>query len=166
MRKPRSFALATVFAALLWAPSAWSQDIQDLEKTLQRLAKDAIPKTVLVKALVDGGRMGAGSGAIISADGYILTCSHVVEVGKTLEIVLSDGKAYEGLLLGRNKRQDYALVKIDAANLPHFRVGDSDTVKPGDWAVALGHPGGPYPDVQPAFAAGRIVALDKKLPVG
>ena len=60
----------------------------------------------------------------------------------------------------------HALVKVEAQGLPHFTFGDSKAVKKGDWVMALGHPGGPYPDVQPAFAAGRVIDLERKLPVG
>ena len=153
-------------ALLVWAPTVWAQDLGELERNLQAMAKSSIPKTVLIQAVVNGDQSGAGSGAIISSDGYILTCSHVVEISKTLKITTPDGKVFDGTLLGRSKRQDYALVKIDAKGLPAFTMGDSSKVKPGDWVMALGHPGGPYADKQPAFAAGRVLDLDRKLPVG
>ncbi|HBP20858.1 MAG TPA: hypothetical protein DEA08_24100 [Planctomycetes bacterium] len=174
----RPFLIAALLAgALSWAPLAQAQtatpeapanleELQRLERSLRDLAEQAIPKTVLIKAIAGPGRQGAGSGAIISPDGYILTCTHVVEIGKTLEVTTSDGKTYQAKLLGHNKRQDYALIKIEAQGLPVFTMGDSDTVKEGDWVAALGHPGGPYRDVQPAFAAGRVRGLDMKLPVG
>lgn len=165
MSIPRTLAMA--MAGLLFlAPTTRAQDIEALEKKLRSLAEETIPKTVLIKAIVGPGKQGAGSGAIISADGYILTCSHVVEIGKKLEVVTSDGTKYVGKLLGRSVKQDYALVKIEAKNLATFKIGDSSKVKKGDWVVALGHPGGPYKDVQPAFAAGKVRGLDMKLPVG
>src|SRR5205807_1517807 len=119
----------------------------------------------LIRARTPQGQEGAGSGALISADGYILTCSHVAEIGD-LRVTTSDGKVWPAHKLGRNRRQDYALIKIDGQDLPCFEMGDSSTVAPGQWVVALGHPGGPYPDVQPAFAAGKVRGLHRKLPVG
>jgi S1-C subfamily serine protease len=157
---------------LAWAQSQPEQDRQSeqslaqLERSLRGLAEQTIPKTVLIKAIAGPGRVGSGSGAIISPDGYILTCTHVVEIGKTLEVVTSDGKTYQAKLLGHNKRQDYSLIKIEARGLATFEMGDSDAVRKGDWVAALGHPGGPYKDVQPAFAAGRVRGLDMQLPVG
>ncbi len=156
-------------ALLLWAPTtAWSQDLDQLEANLRGLAKNSIPKTVLIKAIVDQDRQGAGSGAIVSEDGYILTCSHVIEIGKRIEVYTADGTKYDAKVVGKNTRQDFALIKVDTGgvSLPTFTIADSDTVKKGDWVVALGHPGGPYKDLKPAFAAGKVRDLERKLPVG
>lgn len=164
---PRNIALALA-GLLLATPTLRAQDhdLEALEKKLKGLAEQSIPKTVLIKAIVGPGREGAGSGALISADGYILTCTHVIEIGNRLEVSTADGKTYVGKVVGKNIRQDYSLIKIEAANLPFFKIGDSSTVKTGQWVAALGHPGGPYADKKPAFAAGKVRALDVKLPVG
>jgi S1-C subfamily serine protease len=165
---PLAATVAVACGLLAWQPLARAQDldVDGLERQLETVANQAIPRTVLVRAYTNDGRMGAGSGAIISPDGFILTCSHVVEIGQRLEVSTPDGKTYPAQCVGRNKRQDFALVKIDATGLQAFELGDSDTVHAGDWVVALGHPGGPYNDLQPAFAAGRVRALHRKLPVG
>jgi S1-C subfamily serine protease len=169
----RSLPLLALPAMLLWQPTiVWAQgqpapvDSARLEQAFRHVAEVAIPRTVLIKAHTADGQMGAGSGAIISHDGYILTCSHVVEIGEHLDVVTADGKTYAGHSIGRNRRQDFALVKIDATDIPCFEMGDSDTVQYGQWVVALGHPGGPYPDVQPAFAAGKVRGLHRKFPIG
>ena len=161
----RTKAALCAASLLLWTPLVQAEDVAQLEQTLQTVAKHAIPRTVLINVAV-GDKQGAGSGAIISEDGYILTCTHVIEIGEHIEVVTSDGVRRQGTVVGRNVRQDYSLVKIDAQGLPFFEMGDSNTVQAGDWVVALGHPGGPYPDVQPAFAAGKVRGLDAKLPVG
>ena len=153
----------SVLLALLCAPLFAQDDVLALEGTLRQVAKQSIPRTVLIKAVVDAERAGTGSGAIISADGYILTATHVVEIGKTIQVVTSDGRFYDAKVVGQNRRQDFALLKIDAQGLDAFPVGDSDTVKAGDWVMALGHPGGPYPDKQPAFTAGVVRALDAQM---
>jgi len=166
----RNSAALVAAGLLTWAPvvalAQGSKDLDQLESRLKGLAEQTVPKTVLIRAIAGPGREGAGSGAIISPDGYILTCTHVVEIGKSWKVTTSDGKVYDAKLLGRSVAQDYALIKIEAKGLSTFTIGDSDTVKAGDWVAALGHPGGPYNDVQPAFAAGRVRALGMKLPVG
>ena len=161
LRRPAGLVAAVLLACA--SGSLAQDDPAQLETTFRQVAKSSIPRTVLVKAIVDEQRMGSGSGAIISADGWILTCSHVVELGKSLEIVTSDGKTYPGKLAGWNKRQDYALVKIDAQGLDAFPLGDSTRLRPGDWVVGLGHPGGPYPDLMPSFAAGQVRGLNAQL---
>jgi S1-C subfamily serine protease len=168
MRRLFAIALALlVGGALAPAARAGDTDVKALEKTFEKIASEATPKTVCVKSYIEktGDKAGYGSGAIISADGYILTCSHVVDIAKRCEVILSSGKIYPAKLLGRNKKQDYALIKIDETGLPFYEIGDSKSVDVGQWVMALGHPGGPYEDVQPAFAAGRITALHRKLPV-
>ena len=163
---PVALVAASILSCAPMAALAQEGELDRLEQRLRGLAEQTIPKTVLIKAIAGPGREGAGSGAIISPDGYILTCTHVVEIGESLEVTTSDGKTYRAELVGRNESQDYSLIKIDAKGLSVFTIGDSDTVKLGDWVSALGHPGGPYRDVQPAFAAGRVRALGMKLPVG
>ena len=158
-------ALLTAFAPVV--ALAGDPDVKELEKTFQKIAKDATPKTVCVKSYVEktGDKAGYGTGAIISADGYILTCAHVVDIAKRFEVILSSGKTVPAKMLGKNKKQDYALIKVELEDLPFFETADSQKLEVGSWVMALGHPGGPYEDVQPAFAAGRITGLHRKLPV-
>lgn len=83
---------------------------------------------------------GTGSGFIISAEGDILTNAHVVEGSTTVEVVLKDGRRYQGRVLGTDPVTDVAVVKIDANNLPTVQLGDSDNLQPGEWAIAIGNP--------------------------
>ena len=163
----RLLAIAITLASLASFARAGDPDVAGLEKTFEKLAKEATPKTVCVKSYVEetGDKAGFGSGAIISADGYILTCAHVVDIAKRCEVILSSGKTVPAKMLGKNRKQDYALIKIDASDLSFYETADSTRLEVGQWVVALGHPGGPYEDVQPAFAAGKITALHRKLPV-
>jgi S1-C subfamily serine protease len=166
----RARVLSALVAGVLLPAVAHAQakdDVRSLEKTFEKIARDATPKTVCVKSYVEktGDKAGYGTGAIISEDGYILTCAHVIDIAKRCEIILSNGKVYTGKLLGKCTKQDYALVKIEEKGLAHFEIGDSQNVKIGQWVMALGHPGGPYDDVQPTFSAGRITNLHRKLPV-
>ncbi|MFS0773542.1 Do family serine endopeptidase [Sphingomonas sp. 1P08PE] len=88
-----------------------------------------------------------GSGFIISADGYVVTNNHVVAPaqGATVEsitVTLPDRKEYTARLIGRDEASDLALLKIDAANLPFVKFGDSARARAGDWVVAIGNPFG------------------------
>jgi serine protease Do len=159
--------LALAAAAPARADDAAREEIVRLDARFRAVATRAIPATVLVRStLKDGsGRAGYGSGAIISPDGYVLTCSHVIDIAGEIEVTLATGEAYPARLLGKNPKQDYALLKIDGHDLPSFPLGDSGKVALGDWVIAIGHPGGPYPDLKPAFSVGRVTGLHRRLPV-
>ena len=86
---------------------------------------------------------GAGSGFIISADGYVVTNNHVVENATEIEVILQNGDRYEASIKGRDPKTDLALlkVKVDEA-LPFVELGDSDSARVGEWVVAVGNPFG------------------------
>ncbi|MBK8557885.1 MAG: Do family serine endopeptidase [Lewinellaceae bacterium] len=81
-----------------------------------------------------------GSGVIISTDGYIVTNNHVVRDAAELTVTLNDKHAYPATVIGTDPSSDLALIKIDAADLPHIDFGNSDEVKVGEWVVAVGNP--------------------------
>ncbi|CAM3108057.1 putative periplasmic serine endoprotease DegP-like [Sphingomonas antarctica] len=90
-----------------------------------------------------------GSGFIISADGYIVTNNHVISGGQAnnapvgqITVTMSDRKEYQARLIGRDATSDLAVLKIDGANLPFVRFGDSANSRVGDWVVAIGQPYG------------------------
>jgi Do/DeqQ family serine protease len=83
---------------------------------------------------------GTGSGFIISGDGRILTNAHVVEGVDTVTVTLKDGRTFQGKVLGADPVTDVAVVKIQANNLPTVTLGNSDQLKPGEWAIAIGNP--------------------------
>jgi serine protease Do len=85
-------------------------------------------------------RKGAGSGVIISKDGYILTNNHVVDFADEVLIKMVDGKEYEAKIIGRDPSTDLAVVKIDANNLPTLEYADSDKARVGEWVLAVGNP--------------------------
>ncbi len=85
-------------------------------------------------------RQGLGSGVIISEDGYIVTNNHVIEKTDKIKITLSAGKTYDAKLIGTDKRMDIAVVKIDEKGLPAVKIANSDQIKVGQWAVAIGNP--------------------------
>ena len=83
---------------------------------------------------------GTGSGVIISADGVIVTNNHVVQNATRISVTLQDGKELEGRVVGADAQTDLAVVKVDAKNLPAATVADSDKVRVGEWALAVGDP--------------------------
>lgn len=85
-------------------------------------------------------REGAGSGVIISQDGYIVTNNHVVDGADELTITLSDNREFSARIIGTDKATDLALIKINATNLPAIKVISSDDIKVGEWVLAIGHP--------------------------
>ncbi|HEY1040937.1 MAG TPA: trypsin-like peptidase domain-containing protein [Bacteroidia bacterium] len=82
----------------------------------------------------------SGSGVIISKDGYIVTNNHVIAGADKIEVVLNDKRTYSGELIGADPQTDVALVKIKEKDLPFLAYGNSDNVKVGEWALAVGNP--------------------------
>ena len=86
-------------------------------------------------------QIGTGSGVIISSDGYIVTNNHVIDGASELEITLNNRKKYKATLIGTDKKNDIALLKIEATDpLPYIPFSDSDTIKIGEWVLVVGNP--------------------------
>lgn len=85
-------------------------------------------------------RSGTGSGVIYTSDGYIITNNHVVDFADEFEVTLHDNREFRGRLVGRDANTDMAVIKIDASDLPAIDLGNSDDVKVGQWALAVGNP--------------------------
>ena len=103
---------------------------------------------------------GAGSGVIISPEGYILTNNHVVEGAKEVQVTLSDKSEHKAQVIGRDPLTDLAIVKIKTGdNLPYATVGDSDEMKVGDYVMAIGNPFGLGSTVTSGIvsAKGRVI---------
>ena len=84
-----------------------------------------------------------GSGFIIEANGYIITNNHVVDGADEITITLPDNSKYKAKVIGRDKKTDLALIKVDAKkDLPFVTLGDSDAMRVGDWVIAIGNPFG------------------------
>ncbi|MEN9222581.1 MAG: HhoA/HhoB/HtrA family serine endopeptidase [Thermostichus sp. BF3_bins_97] len=85
-------------------------------------------------------REGTGSGFIIDASGLIITNAHVVDGSERVTVHLLDGRTFEGEVKGSDPVTDVAVIKIEGEDLPTVTLGDSDQVRPGDWAIAIGNP--------------------------
>jgi serine protease Do len=101
-----------------------------------------------------------GSGFIISPDGYVLTNHHVVDGADEVTVKLSDRRSFKAKVVGSDEAYDVALLKIDAAGLPSLRLGDSNTLKPGQWVVAIGSPFG----LDHSVTAGVVSATSRMNP--
>ena len=103
---------------------------------------------------------GVGSGFIMSREGYILTNNHVVEEADQIKVKLSNGKEYEGKVVGRDPKTDLALVKIEgSSDLQPLKLGNSEDLKVGSWVVAVGSPFGLEQTVTAGIvsAKGRVI---------
>ena len=85
-------------------------------------------------------REGAGSGVIISSDGYIVTNNHVVSEADELLVKLNDNREFKGRIIGTDEQTDLALVKIEGKDFPTLPIGNSDDLKVGEWVLAVGNP--------------------------
>ena len=105
----------------------------------------------------------AGSGFIISDDGFIVTNNHVVEEAETIKITLSNDEVYDAEVIGLDPRMDLALLKINPEeDLPYVSFGDSENSKVGEWVVAIGNPFG----LGGTVTAGIISALGRNIGSG
>lgn len=83
---------------------------------------------------------GTGSGFMLNSNGEIMTNAHVVEGADTVNVILKDGRSFVGKVVGTDPVTDVAVVKIQGNNLPAVTLGNSEQLKPGEWAIAIGNP--------------------------
>ncbi len=105
-------------------------------------------------------RTSLGSGFIMSDDGYIITNNHVVKDADEIIVRLNDRREFLAEVIGTDERSDIAVLKIDAKNLPTLRMGDSSTLKVGEWVLAIGSPFG----FEHSVTQGIISAMGRSLP--
>lgn len=110
-------------------------------------AKKATPAVVYIRASngdsfqnMRGYNNAAGSGVIISSDGYIATNNHVIEDGTNITVVLNDRREFSAEIIGKDPTTDLALLKIEASELPYLVFGNSDSLQVGEWVLAVGNP--------------------------
>ncbi len=158
-----------------------TQSASPIEAIAEKVSPSIVGIKVNVKARADNfffnlGRdgIGYGSGIIMREDGYILTNNHVIEgalegntnkltEGSSIEVILPGNveKSYPAKIVGRDDNTDIAVIKIDANNLVVAELGDSDKVKVGELAVAIGNPGGL--EYMGSVTAGIISGIDRTL---
>jgi len=101
-----------------------------------------------------------GSGFIISADGYVITNNHVIDGAEDIVVRLNDRRELNATIVGSDARTDIALLRIDGADLPSLKLGDSSKVQVGEWVLAIGSPFG----FDHSVTAGIISAIGRSLP--
>ncbi len=133
--------------------------VKEREAKIQKVIERCLPCVV---AITTEKPSGTGSGVIVSRDGLIYTAAHVTKAtGPDLVIIFPDGRRVKGKALGGDRSCDAALAKItEPGDYPFVDLGQSDTLKLGDWCVALGQPGGFDPKRQPPARIGRIWKRD------
>jgi serine protease Do len=148
----------------------------DMERSFAPLAENAMPAVVSVYTSreIKGGffffqqppqrQRGAGSGFILTSDGYIVTNHHVVAGSDEIKVVVGTDhkKEYDAELIGSDKAIDIALIKIDGEDLPVLPLGNSDKLRVGDWVAAIGSPFN-FPHT---FTVGVVSAKGRRLGLG
>ena len=133
-------------------------DLKAMEQRFREVAAKVTPATVGISS-----RGGGGSGVIISADGYVLTVGHVTrEAGRDVTVLLPDGRRLRAKTLGADLGVDAGLVQIldkppGKDGWPHCEMGRSEDLKPGQWLLAAGHPGGFQRGRTPPVRIGRVL---------
>ena len=163
---------ASILLVLMWSTAASAQgpavfdktvpetvrDLQDIEEHVQKIVTQVTPATVCL-------RIGntQGSGVLVDRDGRILTAAHVSgAAGREATIIFPDGRRATGKTLGANNTIDSGMVLLtERIPFTHAQMAPSAELKPGQWCLSLGHPGGFKPGRAPVVRLGRIQAFDK-----
>ena len=149
-------------------PESDSSNSSDNYDTADGMAGEDIYKKVnpsvvsVISTTAEG--TGSGSGVIMSKDGYIITNNHVVDGAQSVSVQLSDGTSLDAEIVGTDEQTDLAVIKVTpTSDLTAAEFGDSDELEPGEYAYAIGSPGG----VQFAntITGGRISAINRDLTV-
>ncbi len=104
---------------------------------------------------------GLGSGVIVDRNGYIITNHHVIEDADSIKVILPDGREFEAEVFGYDYLSDLAILTVDATELPQIIWGDSQDLRIGEWALAIGHPF--VGQAQPTVTIGIVSAMQRSL---
>ncbi len=133
---------------------------QELEDLLRRLNPGEEPD-LNIEGIPEMRQRGAvGSGFIISEDGYVITNNHVVAGADEIQVHLNDRRVFDAEIIGLDEPSDLALLKVSAGDLPYASFGDSDSIRVGDWVLAIGSPFG----LEFSAAAGIVSAQGRSVP--
>lgn len=161
MIKCHSFRNATVgllavLAGLVWSGHA-DQDMLERLRAIEVETKEVVKKDSPATVALFSQTGDTGSGVIVSKDGLILTAAHVVEGADRMRVVFADGSEADARVLGANYSRDAAMVRLEGKGpWPYVELGDSDSLKAGDFVVALGHAKGFDPTRRAPVRLGRL----------
>ncbi|HEY1663886.1 MAG TPA: trypsin-like peptidase domain-containing protein [Verrucomicrobiae bacterium] len=163
----RAFSEADTVAAEAQAQPAPNDDelLDSYSSTVTRVVEKIGPAVVNIRVQKTNRERpgaesgGSGSGFVIAPDGFILTNSHVVHGADKLEVALADGQVHRATLVGEDPETDLAVIRINESQLAHAHLGDSNSVRVGQIAVAIGSPFG----FQRTVTAGVVSALGRSM---
>lgn len=131
-----------------------------VENSVVEIATETVVNGSIMRQYISEG---AGSGVIIREDGYIITAYHVIEDASKIKVILKSGETYDASLIGSDSDNDVAILKIDKTGLTAAVMGDSDSLRVGETAVAIGNPLG---QLGGTVTTGIISALDREIDLG
>lgn len=134
--------------------------IELVENSVVEIATETVVNGSIMRQYISEG---AGSGVIIREDGYIITAYHVIEDASKIKVTLKSGETYDASLIGSDSDNDVAILKIDKTGLTAAVMGDSDSLRVGETAVAIGNPLG---QLGGTVTTGIISALDREIDLG
>ncbi len=137
-------AAQTAAATPVPVVDAVSQAPVDANTTVEAAVAKVGPAVVTVVSNLAGGQQASGSGVFISADGYLVTNSHVVEGSQSLQVIYADGTQVDGQLVGADPYVDIAVIKVNGTVPAFAAFGNSDMLNPGEAVIAIGSPLGDF----------------------
>ena len=149
-------------STVLVPPSPTEEEALDAYSEVVTTVADAVVPSVASIGVARGAGQGAGSAVVLSPDGYLLTCAHVVAVGSAGTATFADGREAEFELVGRDPLSDLAVVRVATGALPAVQLGDARRLRVGQLVVAVGNPHG----LTGSVTAGVVSALGRSLPSG
>jgi serine protease Do len=129
-------AAAAVTPAVVYIKTTYSSQSGGGQDQLEQMFGDMFGQRIRPQ----GPQQASGSGVIISTDGYIVTNNHVVEKADKITVATNDHRTFQAKVIGTDPNTDLALIKINAADLPIVKLGNSDETRVGEWVLAVGNP--------------------------